>query len=385
MVLPVKDHIAVLHNGEAHNQHCVKYSEEEFGLPDWFDEEKYKRGQKYIRENVFSQFTCTLSGLICVLSIPTILDVLVNSQRSSTVITAYRRYISTIFHTFSWYNDELKPGSKSWNSLATVRTRHFRSSMISNSKGYGHISQRDMVFTQYGFFGLGLLCPDKLGMVCGNIDDIEGYTHFWRTIGYMIGIDDKYNLARPSLEETKQVCEYIRNEVYAVHLRNPPEYFHYMIKVLIDAMWFYSPSLREGSFLYFTFWLAGIEGYKFDFKMTKFEIKLVGDSLGSKNVNNNCVTNGDAQSETLTKELGWYNKYLLRILMTLHTSWLTTAFGRMYLNGQTYVTIFLLTYFPFLSIWYFGFKNAFVNMFAEDIAIQAQPLPNRKMFLLKNY
>lgn len=150
-------------------------------------------------------------------------------------------------------------------------------------------------------------------------------------------------------------------------------------------MWFYSPSLREGSFLYFTYWLAGIEGYQFDYKMKKFEIKLLGDTFGSKNVNNNCITNEDTQSETLTKELGWYNNYLLRILMVLHTIWLKTTFGRMYLNGQTYLTIFLLKYFPFLNFWYFGFKNSYVNMFDKDIAIQAQPLPNREMFLLKNF
>lgn len=70
------------------------------------------RGQKYIQYNIFSQFTNTLSGLICVLSIPTILEVLINTQRSSTTLSAYRRYVSTIFHAFSWYTDDFKPGSE---------------------------------------------------------------------------------------------------------------------------------------------------------------------------------------------------------------------------------------------------------------------------------
>ena len=72
-----------------------------------------------------------------------------------------------------------------------VRCRHFRASKTMKAKGIGIVSQRDMAFTQFGFFGIGLLTPEKIGMIHNNREDIEGYIHFWRTIGYMIGIHDR--------------------------------------------------------------------------------------------------------------------------------------------------------------------------------------------------
>lgn len=53
-----------------------------------------------------------MAGLIAVLSVSTILNVLVYTKQSSTSKTAYKRYLATVFHTFSWYDYELKPGSK---------------------------------------------------------------------------------------------------------------------------------------------------------------------------------------------------------------------------------------------------------------------------------
>lgn len=79
-----------------------------------------------------------------------------------------------------------------WKSLIAVRSRHFRSSTVLKAKGEGFISQRDLVFTQFGFFGIGLIFPEKIGMRTDDPEDIEGYVHFWRTIGYMIGIHDRY-------------------------------------------------------------------------------------------------------------------------------------------------------------------------------------------------
>lgn len=52
-----------------------------------------------------------LNGLLAVLAIPTILKILVKTKESATSMTAYRRYLATIFHTMSWYDHELKPGS----------------------------------------------------------------------------------------------------------------------------------------------------------------------------------------------------------------------------------------------------------------------------------
>lgn len=49
-----------------------------------------------------------LIGLILVLAIPTILDVLILSNKSSEPFTAYRRYLDTLRHMIRWYKYDVK-------------------------------------------------------------------------------------------------------------------------------------------------------------------------------------------------------------------------------------------------------------------------------------
>lgn len=56
-------------------------------------------------------FSGMLAGLIAVLAIPSILKILIHTKQSSIPLTAYKRYVETIFHTVSWYEHDLKPGT----------------------------------------------------------------------------------------------------------------------------------------------------------------------------------------------------------------------------------------------------------------------------------
>lgn len=157
-----------------------------------------------------------------------------------------------------------------------------------------------------------------------------------------------------------------------------------MLKALLDGVWFYSPMLSEGSYYYFTLWLVGLEDYPFDFKMENFRIKYFDVSNGNF-TNNNCTEKELVNGLEMSKELGWSNKIKLKMLMALHKNWLLTNFGRLYFNGQTYLSVFLLKTFPFLSFMYFGIKDSWVNMFKEDIKISTKPIPNKTMFMIKQY
>lgn len=57
-------------------------------------------------------FVGKLCGLLAILAIHTILDVLICTKNSSTPVTAYKRYLQTLFHTINWYRYDLKPGTK---------------------------------------------------------------------------------------------------------------------------------------------------------------------------------------------------------------------------------------------------------------------------------
>jgi len=53
-------------------------------------------------------FVSKLIGLILVLSVPTILDVLILTNKSSDAYHAFRRYIETIRHMVRWYKYDVK-------------------------------------------------------------------------------------------------------------------------------------------------------------------------------------------------------------------------------------------------------------------------------------
>lgn len=52
------------------------------------------------------------AGLLTILIRPTILKILQLTNQSSTPLTAYKRYMATIFHMTIWYDEDFKPGSK---------------------------------------------------------------------------------------------------------------------------------------------------------------------------------------------------------------------------------------------------------------------------------
>ena len=52
-------------------------------------------------------------------------------------------------------------------------------------------NQLDMVVTQWAFCGLLALKWKELGISENSVDCLPGLVHFWRTIGYLMGIEDR--------------------------------------------------------------------------------------------------------------------------------------------------------------------------------------------------
>lgn len=80
-------------------------------LPSWYNEEKYKTGQKYFRDNRFGHMMSNFCGLLTLIGEPKGLKILMSTEKSSTKETARRRYVSTTLHMLSWYEIDLSPGS----------------------------------------------------------------------------------------------------------------------------------------------------------------------------------------------------------------------------------------------------------------------------------
>ena len=79
---------------------------DELELPSYYDPQKFKLAQITFYNNVFTMMIAKLSGLLTLLSVPSILEILIFTKQSGTPCTAFRRYVSTILHTFVWYEKE---------------------------------------------------------------------------------------------------------------------------------------------------------------------------------------------------------------------------------------------------------------------------------------
>lgn len=75
--------------------------------------------------------------------------------------------------------------------MTIVHGLHCAANRVSNKAGLGlRVTQKDMALTQFGFMGLALLKKKELAIV-GTEEDERAIVHFWRTIGFMLGIRDK--------------------------------------------------------------------------------------------------------------------------------------------------------------------------------------------------
>lgn len=81
--------------------------------------------------------------------------------------------------------------SRAYQSLKQIRTRHAVAAKKCRKTGLGLMSQYDMIVTQFGFFGFALQNPRYFALTNEPNENWEGLLHFWRTIGYLLGIDER--------------------------------------------------------------------------------------------------------------------------------------------------------------------------------------------------
>lgn len=98
-----------------------------------------------------------------------------------------------------------------------------------------YLSQYDMGLVQCGFMGAIILYPDKIGIHCSTYD-LDDYVYFWRWIGYLLGIDDKYNICNGGYEQAYEICHAINQKVLVPSLYNPPVQFYPMTRAFVDGM-----------------------------------------------------------------------------------------------------------------------------------------------------
>lgn len=178
-------------------------------------------------------------------------------------------------------------------------------------------------------------------------DNVDALVHFWRVIGHMIGIEDKYNLCTNSWPTTKLRLEIVLAEVYRPNLQNTPADFLHMATALLNGLWCFNPFLTAESFIYFTKMMSDCDGYVY---------------MGS---NLNMIEHGAEATDKLD-EMHWYSRLILWFQFTMHCYLLNFVIIRWYMNSQIHVSTFIIHYFPFLAIFKFGVNKSYVRILRGD-------------------
>ncbi|XP_058121662.1 uncharacterized protein LOC131282037 [Anopheles ziemanni] len=238
-------------------------------LPPWFDEAKFKRGQQFYTDNRFGILQANLCSLLVLLADPKGLRILEHTGKSSTAATAQKRYVSTLIHMNDWYECELTPGSRSWKSLALVRRMHLSASKSAVRRNLGNINQPEMALTTFGFVGFPLVRPHLLGVRYDNREDREAFVHLWAVLGYMLGVEDQYNMCLHRLEVVEMICHLVMRYMFLPSLQLETPLFRQMIGAIVDAFTDYLPFMSYESVMFLTCRLVGIPGYQYAVDMEK--------------------------------------------------------------------------------------------------------------------
>lgn len=296
--------------------------------------------QKVFRKNYFAMMFGMYLGLVAIFAIPSVLNVLIHTKKSSPTVAAYRRYIQTIFHTLRWFRYDLKPGTKAWNSLEIVRKMHFNASCSAKTAKIGIISQTDLSLTQFSFMGFVVLFNKELGIHC-NGDELEDFCHFWRVVGHLHGIKNEFNICCSSLDETKEKLKIIQKEFFLPQLSNPSEAFQEYSKYIISGAQCFDILDCYEPIIFMIKRLIGVEGYHY----LESEIP--------PNFNRNSLK---------YLELSYFDRTNLFLSIISRQFLLKIWIIRWIDIIGTYVAEFFVRYFPIIAIIRFGPRKAYVKI-----------------------
>lgn len=202
-----------------------------------------------------------------------------------------------------------------------------------------------MALTQFGFMGFIILTPHKLGVQISH-EELTAFVHFWRVIGHMVGIQEKYNLCTDSYQTTVMRVKLISNNIYRPYLEETGNDFWIMAKSLIEGLWCYNPMLDTNAFIYFTKWLANCKNYIY----YESDPRLAS------------TANSLIESRQIIESFNWYTRWILYLQMSAHTYMANFTIFRWYFNNQVWMAKHIIYWFPFLAFFKFGFRKGYVRI-----------------------
>nr|XP_045599935.1 uncharacterized protein LOC123759114 isoform X2 [Procambarus clarkii]XP_045599936.1 uncharacterized protein LOC123759114 isoform X2 [Procambarus clarkii]XP_045599937.1 uncharacterized protein LOC123759114 isoform X2 [Procambarus clarkii] len=257
--------------------------------PPWLDREMFNRGRKFYQRYLYCLCFTDLLSLVMTLSAERALKPLIYTGRSDTPIKALRRYFSTLLHLITWFTGDVwEPSHPAHKDILAIRSIHCKLAQTFNNsacneklstisvakKGHEepadslnsairqdlqrvaedtlptetsdgpvvYINQLDMSLTQYAFMGLVVAHPEKLGTGSATEEEMAGLIHFWRGLGWLMGIEDQYNFCSGTVAETKALCLEVERLIFIPLLAKVDWNYEHMATSLIKGMSYIVPA-----------------------------------------------------------------------------------------------------------------------------------------------
>lgn len=285
--------------------------------PVWLNMKKFKMGQQFAQDHYAALNFAEMLGLHVLFATQGALQPLIFTEKSSTPFTAFSRYLSTVLRVKSWFeHDVWREDSLAYRNLKSVRTVHLGVSKRLNSLSYKSVkdkltligsdkpiwapltntilqdfqngcpyhgfkkvfdkkddheimfNQFYMSVTQFGFIGLMVLFPEKFGAAGASDEELEGFIHLWRGLGYLLGIEDKYNFCNGSLQQVRQRCHFIIDNFYKPSFRTISEDWEHMNRCIVEGMSYFTPGLTFESSLLYLCWVLDIPAPRLSASLT---------------------------------------------------------------------------------------------------------------------
>ena len=178
---------------------------------------------------------------------------------SKDIPSLYKRYLSTVLHINSWYEDDIfDPETKGYKSLRQVRSMHRRVQQLMNERHqvkdlnnqeHKWMTQYDVAITQWAFIGLAMLWPQKTAMISASKKELELINYYWRVLGWFMGMNDEYNACQfDNYEDIREfhrlIFEHEYREKFAQH--ECPKGLK-MTQAICIAMHYYMPLITFNS------------------------------------------------------------------------------------------------------------------------------------------
>ncbi|XP_034245417.1 uncharacterized protein LOC117647643 isoform X2 [Thrips palmi] len=267
--------------------------------PPWYDRKRFAAGQRLTEIYPVGITYAHIQALYMVMAVPSVLDVLVYTGNSDTPDEAWDRYYDTVAGVGSWYSSDIyEPGTWGYEQMKRVRGLHrmvrldmnerpdqegvrnrtrlggnfsgcpasaavrrdldevassacpFRKRSPSavdntidndNEKPKSWMSQYDMAMTQWAFVAPVILFPEKYGLANATEELLDGFVHMWETIGYSLGIEDKFNMCQGGLNATLLRARQAMATIVLPQMRQARPPWEYMARCMADGLAYFIP------------------------------------------------------------------------------------------------------------------------------------------------